>query len=233
MIRKGIDISHYQRVYSWLQVSDQVSFAYHKASEGHYSDPKFKEHLMGAREQALSVGGYHFYRPDVSPDIQLRTFHTQLESIYLGDGDLVPALDAEREPPLVFTPEIYVPGMTRVVRGIIKEWGKCVIYCSQHDWSTLGNPEILLDPDVYLWVAHYTPKEAPAVPMGKPWTMWQHSGSGTCPGVYSPQGVDLDVATVLPVLGRNQYPDDALATVAESLRAEIESAWEQGTLHAS
>jgi lysozyme len=138
MIRKGIDISHYQRVDNWQAVADSHSFVYHKASEGHYSDPKFREHLEGAREQALSVGGYHFYRPDVSPDIQLRTFFSQLETIRLGDGDLVPALDVEKEPPLVFSPEVYVPGVTQVIRGIIKEWGKCVLYCSQHDWTYAG-----------------------------------------------------------------------------------------------
>lgn len=228
-IRKGIDISHYQRVESWVQVADEVSFVYHKASEGHYSDLGFGR-LKDARTEAMSVGGYHFYRPDVSADIQLRTFFAQLDVVRIGNGDLVPALDVEREPPLVFTPEVYVPGVTQMVRGIIREYGKCVLYTSQHDWGTLGNPEILLDPDVYLWVAHYTPKAAPAVPMGKPWTLWQHTGSGACPGLYSPQGVDLDVAAVLPILGQKSPSGDVLAAVAESCRGEVQAAWEKGVL---
>lgn len=227
MIRKGLDISHYQTVTSWPAVADQVAFVYHKASEGRSSDPKMVTTLAAAREQALSVGGYHFFRPDVVIDTQLKTFFAQLEAARIGDGDLVPALDVEPEPPLLFTPAVYVSGVVAMVQGIIKEYRKCVLYCTQRDWHTLGNPDILLDPNVFLWVAHYTLKAAPACPPGKTWTMWQH-GTGPCPGITSSDGVDLDVAAVLPVLGRASHPDDTLALVGETLRQEAEALWAQG-----
>lgn len=224
---KGIDLSHYQRVDNWAAVADACSFVYHKASEGRGTDPNFVTALQGAREEAMSVGGYHFFRPDVAVDTQRKAFGDQLAAISLGDGDLVPALDVEEEPPLVFSPGVYVTGVTEMVNGLLADWGQCVIYTTQRDWGRLGNPEILLDPRVILWVAHYTLKAAPSVPPGKTWQVWQHSGSGAVPGVSSSQGVDLNVATVLPVLGQKQQSPD-FSAVGESLRAQIEALWAGG-----
>lgn len=227
-MRKGIDISHHQTVTSWQSVADAASFVYCKTSEGRGQDPKFRDFIAGAREQAMSVGAYHFFRPDVTIQSQMAALTAQCEAVRIGDGDLAPCLDVEEEPPLVFSEPVYRSGVEAMIKAMISEWGRCVVYTSQYYWHRIGNPEILLDPKADLWVSHYTTNVAPAVPLGKVWSLWQYSGSGTTAGIAGQ--VDQNVAAVLPVLGRADHSAETLALVGETLRREAQEAWERGDL---
>lgn len=61
--RYGIDVSSHQGIIDWTAVaSDDVAFAYVKASEGgDFVDVRFEANLRDAQRAGLKVGAYHFF----------------------------------------------------------------------------------------------------------------------------------------------------------------------------
>ena len=67
--RQGIDVSHYQYTIDWerLAANENISYAYIKATEGsNLTDEYYRQNLEGAHRVGISVGSYHFYRPNVN-----------------------------------------------------------------------------------------------------------------------------------------------------------------------
>jgi GH25 family lysozyme M1 (1,4-beta-N-acetylmuramidase) len=191
-VKRGIDLSHYQRVTNWPGLAASNDFAIFKASEGRGQDPAFATCAAAARENAMTWGAYHFFRPDVLVVDQINAYFAVLDAALYGQANLYPALDVESESGLPFTAASHAAPVTAFLRAIVAKYGKAIVYTSQMGWHQIGNPAIMSDPDVLLWVAHYTSNPAPAVPMGKQYTLWQH-GLGPVPGVVSSSGVDLDL----------------------------------------
>ena len=66
--KEGIDVSHYQGSIDWDEVVNNtpISYAYLKATEGaSLVDKTYARNLSEARRVGLSVGSYHFYRPNI------------------------------------------------------------------------------------------------------------------------------------------------------------------------
>ena len=74
--RYGVDVSAHQGRIDWRRVaSDDVAFAYIKASEGGaFTDSRFAENWSGAGEAGLHRGAYHFFTLCRSGDEQARHF---------------------------------------------------------------------------------------------------------------------------------------------------------------
>lgn len=92
----GIDVSNHQGRIDWKKVAaDGVDFAWVKATEGRtFTDARFLANLLGARENGVPVGAYHYARPDNnSAEAEADHFLTVLGQ--LEDGDLLPVLDFE------------------------------------------------------------------------------------------------------------------------------------------
>ena len=98
---QGIDVSHYQGSIDWRTVarSGEISYVYVKATEGsQLVDNTYRANIQGARKAGLKVGCYHFYRPNVSPQLQ---FQNMVSVVSLKHQDLIPIIDIEvrgREP---------------------------------------------------------------------------------------------------------------------------------------
>ena len=93
--KEGIDVSHYQGRIDWDQVvsGTAISYVYLKATEGaSLVDDTYERNLKEARRVGLSVGSYHFYRPNVSWQEQFANMTSVVKS---DDQDLVPIIDIE------------------------------------------------------------------------------------------------------------------------------------------
>ncbi|HEX6897240.1 MAG TPA: GH25 family lysozyme [Bryobacteraceae bacterium] len=189
---RGIDVSHFQQSVDWAAVaSSGVTFCFVKASEGlSYVDPRFEAHWQAAGQAGLARGAYHFFHPAVPVTAQADLFLKVV--MRLEPGDLPPVLDLE-------APEEWagVPVLNRA--PLVLRWLQLVetglrrrpmVYLSPAFMTdVLHNASALADYPV--WLAHYTDGPAPVVP--KPWskwTFWQHSQTGTIPGIAC--SVDLN-----------------------------------------
>ncbi len=82
---RGIDVSRYQQVVNWQQVSDAgIAFAFARASQGRqYTDPYFATNWAHIRTAKLVRGAYHVFRPSHDALEQanhfISHFTTQLE----------------------------------------------------------------------------------------------------------------------------------------------------------
>ena len=91
---KGIDVSHHQHDIDWEKVADQeIDFAYIKATEGSsWGDECLEANYIGAKENGMDYGFYHFVSYESSPEDQLSNFKSATENFEM---KLIPALDAE------------------------------------------------------------------------------------------------------------------------------------------
>ncbi len=88
----GIDVSHHQGIVNWDQISRQdIHFVFAKATEGgDHVDSLFAYNWKEMRRVGLKKGAYHFFRPNMNPEIQAKIF---IENVELFAGDLAPVLD--------------------------------------------------------------------------------------------------------------------------------------------
>lgn len=188
----GIDVSHFQLTIDWTAIAaTDIRFCFIKATQGASNvDGTFARNWKAAREVGLLRGAYHFFQPSAPTAVQAESFIRTVG--LLEPGDLPPALDLE-------VPSAWTGIAPGDRAGLAVEWLDTVerrmgvtpiVYLS----PAFAN-EILLNAPALaryrVWLAHYTSAAEPHVV--KPWdawTCWQHTGSGTVPGVTVP--VDLD-----------------------------------------
>lgn len=188
---KGIDVSHHNGTIDWKQVkASGVEFAFLKASEGiDFVDETFATNRKGAREVGITVGYYHYMRPNDTVADQVKLFVSTVGKLEL--DAMRPVLDCE-------DPRIWKPYSIKERVKMIVEWCRAVkkalganpmLYGSPSFFEEiLGNAPELAEFD--LWIANYN-VEQPIVP--KPWTewtFWQHSEKGKVPGIDT--GTDLN-----------------------------------------
>ncbi|HEY7068564.1 MAG TPA: GH25 family lysozyme [Acidimicrobiales bacterium] len=92
--RYGVDVSSHQGTIDWGRVaSDDIDFAYIKASEGgDFVDERFRENWAGAAAAGLDHGAYHFFTLCRSGADQAANF---LRALPADPGALPPAVDLE------------------------------------------------------------------------------------------------------------------------------------------
>ncbi|MBN3518967.1 hypothetical protein JYB62_03050 [Algoriphagus lutimaris] len=72
----GIDVSHFQGDVNWSKVKEaKITFVYDKASEGKtFKDPDYAENKIGAHQNGLAHGSYHFFTSDADALEQAELF---------------------------------------------------------------------------------------------------------------------------------------------------------------
>jgi lysozyme len=189
---KGVDVSHYNGVIDWKKVKEAgYQFAFLKATEGvDLVDETFAANRRGAREAGLSVGYYHFFRPNDSVDAQVTFFIRTIGRLEL--DALRPVLDVE-------DPRIWRHYTVQQRVAMIVDW------CQKVKKSLGVTPMIYASPKFVeeilesapelaaydLWIANYNVPE-PNVP--KPWTkwiFWQNNDKGTVPGINGEVDMNL------------------------------------------
>ena len=90
---RGIDVASWEPNINWEKVCAQgIGFAFIKASQADFTDPKFDSHWAGSKQAGVLRGAYHFLDPRVDSRVQAETF---LSKVKLEAGDLPPVLDLE------------------------------------------------------------------------------------------------------------------------------------------
>lgn len=173
----GIDVSRYQGKINWTEVArTPVDFVFIKASEGaSLQDSFFHYNWKQTHAKGLKRGAYHFFRPLVPVEEQVRNF---IQLVNLKEGDLAPVLDVE------LTEGVSQAFLASAVRTWLEQIElhyniKPILYTNikfyyryLHDYVD-GYP---------LWIARYNPTEPP-LPPGKNWTFWQYGDRGHLPGI--------------------------------------------------
>lgn len=175
----GIDVSNNNGGVDWAKVAGHgVKFAYLKATEGlSFTDANYRSNRAAANREGLAVGAYLFARPALGdPKAQARHFAAFAQ---VRSGDLVPMIDIEGQ----LRPS-YLPFLVSLCRAVDKLTGsRCGVYLSPSDASELHTRLWAGLRRRPLWLASWR-ETLPAPPA--PWkrvTVWQHSSTGTVPGV--------------------------------------------------
>jgi GH25 family lysozyme M1 (1,4-beta-N-acetylmuramidase) len=190
-------VSYHQGAIDWSQVAVAGKrFAFVRATAGTLTaDTAYVANHSGARTAGLAVGSYHFANPDPAANDAANEATWFLQNASIVSGDLVPVLDLETANGL--SPASLTTWAQTWLSQVSAATGvRPIIYTTPKFWSTS-----MADTDWFarngysvLWIANWTTASAPALPAGSwggnGWTFWQHSSTGTVPGITG--AVDLD-----------------------------------------
>ena len=187
----GIDVSYYQEAIHWNRVRRAgVLFAFIRVSDGAtFLDPRFDSNWAGAERAGIMRGAYQYFRPDESAIAQADVLIAALQR---DRGELPPVIDVESEGGK--SPAQIARAVTLWVERVRTRLGvEPIIYTGPDFWRTkVGNADLSSQP---LWLAHYT-TGCPTIPAPwTAWTFWQHTDSGTVPGIDGPTDLDVFAGT--------------------------------------
>jgi GH25 family lysozyme M1 (1,4-beta-N-acetylmuramidase) len=192
----GIDVSYHQGSINWSRVAGAgVGFAYIRSSAGTLtSDAEYANNRAAARAAGLAAGAYHFGNPDSAPNDAANEASWFLQNAAIRSGDLLPVLDLEvsnglGESALTAWAQSWLEEV-EAATGV-----KPIVYTNRNFWSgSMANTDWFARNGYRLWIAHWTTATQPTLPAsdwaGQGWTFWQHSSTGTVPGISG--NVDLD-----------------------------------------
>ena len=158
-------------------------------------DSSYATNRPGARSAGIAVGSYHFANPDAASNDAANEASWFLRNATIASGDIRPVLDLEVSngldaASLTAWAQTWLTQVSTAT-GILP-----IIYTNPSFWSAS-----MADTDWFArngysvaWIAHWTTAAQPTVPAGSwggaGWTFWQHTSTGTVPGVTG--AVDLD-----------------------------------------
>ncbi len=204
---KGIDVSNHNGEIDWKKVKEAgYQFAFLKATEGiDWVDATFAKNRQAARDAGLSVGYYHYYRPNDTVDEQVANF---VKTVGKAEPNMLRlVIDAEDE-------KIWKPYPLEQRVKMIDEWCQKVqkelgvtpqitVYGSPNFFNgMLQNAPQLAKYD--LWIANYNVAE-PTVP--KPWSnwaFWQYTEKGKVPGINGDVDINMYNGTNLNVTPKSK-----------------------------
>ena len=193
---EGIDVSYHQGAIDWPRVAGAGKrFAYVRASAGTLTaDSAYAANRAGARAAGLTIGSYHFANPDTAPNDAANEAAWFLSHATVASGDLLPVLDLE------VSNGLDAAALTTWARTWLAEVEartgvRPIVYTTPTFWTTaMAGSDWFARNGYRLWVAHWTKASQPTVPAGnwagQGWTFWQHSSTGSVPGIAG--SVDLD-----------------------------------------
>jgi len=192
----GIDVSYHQGAIDWSRVAGAGKrFAFLRASAGTLTaDSAYAAYRDGARAAGLTIGSYHFANPDTAPNDAANEAAWFLRNATIASGDIVPVLDLEVSNGLDAA-ALLTWAQTWVAQVEGATGVKPLIYTTPSFWSgSMANTDWFARNGNSLWIAHWTAATQPTVPAGnwagQGWSAWQHSSTGSVPGIAG--AVDLD-----------------------------------------
>ena len=176
--KEGIDVSHYQGSINWDQVVDgtPISYVYLKATEGaSLVDDTYERNLNEARRVGLSVGSYHFYRPNVDWKKQ---FDNMTSVVKMDEQDLVPIIDIEHRGSV--SSDAFIADLRAFVEKVTEYYGrKPLLYTYHNFYNRYLQGEFK---DYHFMIARYR-SDSPTLNDGKDYIMWQYTSTGSVPGI--------------------------------------------------
>lgn len=177
--KRGIDLSHHNKVTNWDSVAKTIDFVIIKATEGStFKDPCFKSYWRNAKKHNIIRGAYHFFKPGVPGDEQFENFKN---TVNLSQGDFVPVLDVENK-------EADINEVNKWLELAEKHYGvKPILYTEYLFFKVLLEGDVKVD---RLWI--YLDESYKLRPSFDNYdcVFWQYSHVGNVEGIDGP--VDLD-----------------------------------------
>jgi len=181
----GIDVSSYQGAIDWVRVrAAGIMFAFARFSDGlDVIDERFADNFAGMKRAGVYRGAYQVFRASADPVAQADLLLQALR--HAGQPDLPLVADVETDDGM--EPAEVQARLVRWLRRIERRTRRRPIVYTSPSMSDILGGELGA---YHLWIAHYE-VDCPRLPDGwQAWRFWQHSSSGSVPGVGGP--VDLD-----------------------------------------
>lgn len=184
----GLDVSEYQGNISWsyvdtLEQKYPLDYVIIRATVGKdRKDRKFKRNWLGAKENKMIRGAYHYYRPNENSREQAALF---IATVQLQKGDLPPVLDIEKLPRKQSLDSLKV-GLKRWLQIVEAHYKvKPIIYTGESYYDDFLQDEFS---DYLFWIANYNFYREKINP---DWLFWQFTEKATVPGIKG--NVDLNI----------------------------------------
>jgi lysozyme len=205
---RGIDISHHNTINDWNAIKNAgVRFVYIKIAEGVGTpDPMAKKHALVAKQNGLTIGYYHFGRPDKknggTVELDATAEATEVKNLLtnLPTADLPLMLDLENsgswDTPL--SPGEYLQWVEKFLGFFFNPANPLstpLIYSRKEYLDAKLPTNHTLGARYKLWLSRYNADYNKAVP-AKGWTQW-HIWQFTEKGVLGSNGsLDLNIKRV-------------------------------------
>ena len=151
----GIDVSEYQGRISWSYVDTiekkyPLHYVFIRATVGKdRPDRQFERNWLGAKENKMIRGAYHYYRPNENSIEQAELF---ISTVKLEKGDLPPVLDIEKLPKNQSIANLKL-GLKRWLKAVEEHYGvKPIIYTGERYYDDFLKEEFS---DYLFWIANY------------------------------------------------------------------------------
>jgi lysozyme len=184
----GLDVSEYQGKISWsyvdtLEQKYPLRFVFIRATVGNdREDHQFKRNWLGAKENKMIRGAYHYYRPNENSLEQADLF---IKNVSLGKGDLPPVLDIEKLPKNQSIDSLKV-GLKRWLKRVEAHYKvKPIIYTGEKYYDDFLKKEFS---DYLFWIANYNFYREE---IAEDWLFWQFTEKASVPGIKG--NVDVNI----------------------------------------
>lgn len=184
----GLDVSEYQGNIRWsyvdtLEKKYPLDYVFIRATVGKdRKDRQFKRNWLGAKENKLIRGAYHYYRPNENSLEQAKLF---IQTVTLHKGDLPPILDIEKLPKNQSLDSLKV-GLKRWLLTVESHYKvKPIIYTGEKYYNDFLKEEFS---DYLFWIANYNFYREK---IDVDWLFWQFTEKATVPGIKG--NVDINI----------------------------------------
>jgi lysozyme len=184
----GLDVSEYQGKISWsyvdtLEKKYPLHFVFIRATVGKdRKDNRFNRNWLGAKENKMIRGAYHYYRPNENSLKQAALF---IETVTLKKGDLPPILDIEKLPENQSLDSLKV-GLKRWLKAVELHYGvKPIIYTGEKYYDDFLKDEFS---NYLFWIANYNFYREE---IDDDWLFWQFTEKASVPGIKG--NVDVNI----------------------------------------
>jgi lysozyme len=184
----GIDVSEYQGKIRWSYVDTieekyPLHYVFIRATVGRdRPDRQFKRNWLGAKENKMIRGAYHYYRPNENSLEQAELF---IKTVTLKKGDLPPVLDIEKLPEEQSIERLKV-GLRRWLKAVEKHYGvRPIIYTGEKYYDDFLKEEF---GDYLFWIANYNFYREE---IQDEWLFWQFTEKAKVPGIDTKVDVNI------------------------------------------
>ncbi|MFV8270820.1 glycoside hydrolase family 25 protein [Flavobacterium sp. GT2N3] len=184
----GLDVSEYQGKIRWTYVDTlenkyPLHFVFIRATVGKdRKDRQFNRNWLGAKENKMVRGAYHYYRPNENSIEQAALF---IKTVTLEKGDLPPVLDIEKLPKNQSIENLKL-GLKRWLNAVESHYGvKPIIYTGERYYDDFLKEEFS---DYLFWIANYNFYREE---IAEDWLFWQFTEKASVPGIKG--NVDVNI----------------------------------------
>ena len=184
----GIDVSEYQGKIRWsyvdtLEIKYPLHYVFIRATVGKdRKDRQFNRNWLGAKENKMIRGAYHYYRPNENSLEQAALF---IKTVTLDKGDLPPVLDIEKLPKNQSIANLKL-GLKRWLHAVESHYGvKPIIYTGERYYYDFLKEEFS---DYLFWIANYNFYREK---IDEDWLFWQFTEKASVPGIKGKVDVNI------------------------------------------